>query len=80
VREEAHPLWVAVVATIGFSAIVIALWAYWPAGVGLGLTLGIVATFLVGRRLQEQADLDPHDGELDLSTLAVDDFRSPRSV
>jgi predicted Kef-type K+ transport protein len=80
VREEAHPLWVAVVATIGFSAIVIALWAYWPAGVGLGLTLGIVATFLVGSRLQAQAELDPHDGELDLSALIGDDLRSPRAV
>jgi predicted Kef-type K+ transport protein len=80
VREEAHPLGVAVVAAIGFSAIVIAMWAYWPAGVGLGLVLGIVATFLVGRHLQAQAEFEPHDGELDLSILTVDDFRPRSSV
>ncbi|MDQ1530755.1 MAG: hypothetical protein QOE37_860 [Microbacteriaceae bacterium] len=72
-RYEAHLLRVAVVATIGFSAIVIAMWAYWPAGVGLGLLLGIVATFLIGRRLEAQAAGEPHDGELDLSALFAED-------
>jgi DNA segregation ATPase FtsK/SpoIIIE-like protein len=48
-----------------FIAILVAFWAWWPAGVVLGLVVGTLAVLQVGRVMQEHAFADSVDGFAD---------------
>jgi len=48
-----------------FIAILAAFWAWWPAGVVLGLVVGTLAVLQVGRVMQEHAFADSVDGFAD---------------
>jgi DNA segregation ATPase FtsK/SpoIIIE-like protein len=43
----------------GFAAVLVAFWAWWPAGVALGLVAGTLVVFHLGRAMQEAALAEP---------------------
>jgi hypothetical protein len=54
----------------GFTALLVAFWAWWPAGVGLGLVAGTLAVLHLGRLMQDAALAEPADG---ISAFTGDD-------
>lgn len=72
----------AVVALVLFAAVVLTgfvLYAFWPAGVALGLALGIAAVLAIGARMQVSERALPADEDL-AAELGIDLFEAPEPV
>jgi DNA segregation ATPase FtsK/SpoIIIE-like protein len=57
----------AVTGAVVFLAVLAGFWAWWPAGVALGLVAGTLAVLQVGRVMQEHAFADSADALSDLA-------------
>jgi len=72
----------AVVALVLLAAVVLTgfvLYAFWPAGVALGLGLGIVAVLAIGARMQVSERALPADEDL-AAQLGIELFHAPEPV
>lgn len=49
---------------VGLAAVAVLLWAWWPAGVALGLVVGVLAVLVMGRRMSATAALETQDVDL----------------
>jgi DNA segregation ATPase FtsK/SpoIIIE-like protein len=53
---------VALTGAAGFAAVLLAFWAWWPAGVALGVVAGCLAVLHIGRAMQADASTGPFVG------------------
>ncbi|WP_133766405.1 DNA translocase FtsK [Amnibacterium kyonggiense] len=60
--DERNARYAAVGGAVGFGMVLIAFWAWWPAGVVLGLVVGTLAVLHVGRAMTASAFAEPADG------------------
>lgn len=60
--DERKARYAAVGAAVAFGMVLIAFWAWWPAGVVLGLVVGSLAVLRVGRTMSASALAEPAGG------------------